>query len=91
MIRLVNVLVLGLSLLVVGCSKKEAEPPKPVEPREIAVTVEKMSYAPDAVQAKANAENERKLRADRDARTASCRVCEGWGLAKTYVSEFELV
>ena len=34
--------------------KKEAEPPKPVEPREIAVTVEKMSYAPDAVQAKAN-------------------------------------
>ena len=54
MIRLLNALVLGLSLLVVGCSKKEAEPPKPVEPREIAVTVEKMSYAPDAVQAKAN-------------------------------------
>ena len=54
MIRLLNALVLGLSLLVVGCSKKEAEPPKPVEPREIAVTVEKMSYAPDAVQEKAN-------------------------------------
>ena len=33
---------------------EKAEPPKPVEPREIAVTVEKMSYAPDAVQAKAN-------------------------------------
>ena len=52
MIRLLNALVLGFSLL--SDVRKKAEPPKPVEPREIAVTVEKMSYAPDAVQAKAN-------------------------------------
>ena len=43
-------------LMAVGCSKKAAEPVKPPEPREIAITVEKMSYSPASVEASANEE-----------------------------------
>ena len=47
------VMVMALAL-VVGCSQKAEEPVKPPAPREIAITVEKMSYEPASVQAAAN-------------------------------------
>ena len=47
-------LVLVVAGFLAACSQKPEEPAKPVGPREIAVTVEKMSYAPASVEASAN-------------------------------------
>ena len=45
-LSMMAILTLAASIVVVGCTKSE---PVPKPPREISVTVEKMSYAPDSV------------------------------------------